>query len=48
MIKSRDPSAMTDAECQQELAQILADMDVSVNRFEERRESLRARLAVRG
>jgi acyl-[acyl-carrier-protein] desaturase len=31
-----------------ELAQILADMDVSVNRFEERREALRARLAVRG
>ena len=31
-----------------ELAQLLADMDVSVNRFEERRESLRARLAVRG
>ena len=31
-----------------ELAQILAYMDVSVNRFEERREALRARLAVRG
>ena len=31
-----------------ELAQILADMEVSVNRFEERREALRARLAVRG
>ena len=31
-----------------ELARLLADMDVSVNRFEERRESLRARLAVRG
>ena len=30
-----------------ELAQLLADMDVSVNRFEERREALRARLAVR-
>jgi acyl-[acyl-carrier-protein] desaturase len=31
----------------EELAQILADMDVNVNRFEERREALRARLAAR-
>lgn len=30
-----------------ELAAILADMDVAVNRFEERREALRARLAAR-
>ena len=30
-----------------ELAQILADMDVAVDRFEERREALRARLAAR-
>ena len=31
----------------EELAAILADMDVSVDRFEERREALRARLAAR-
>lgn len=31
----------------EELAQILADMDVNVNRFEERRDALRARLAAR-
>ena len=31
----------------EELAQILADMDVSVNRFEDRREALRARLLAR-
>jgi acyl-[acyl-carrier-protein] desaturase len=30
-----------------ELAQILADMDVNVNRFEDRREALKARLAAR-
>ncbi len=31
----------------EELAQILADMDTNVNRFEERRDALRARLAAR-
>jgi acyl-[acyl-carrier-protein] desaturase len=30
-----------------ELAEILADMDVNVNRFEERRDALRARMAAR-
>jgi acyl-[acyl-carrier-protein] desaturase len=30
-----------------ELSQILADMDVNVNRFEDRREALKARLAAR-
>jgi acyl-[acyl-carrier-protein] desaturase len=31
----------------EELAEILADMDVNVNRFEERREALKARLSSR-
>jgi len=46
-IFERNDFGATGEAAREELAQILADMDVNVNRFEDRREALRARLAAR-